>query len=148
MYGLTAHTAGAQQSLGTAGVVPIAVVASQQVVYVQSGIKSSGLAAVLSFFWCGLGQIYTGRIGAGIAMIFCHPVLLLLGYALSLGGCVSAIGATTASEKTTAGGVFMLGLVFLLGALALWIFGIINAYRAAEQTNAYELAGLTSDYEV
>src|SRR4051812_2806707 len=28
--------------------------------------KSAGLAAVLSFLWCGLGQIYNGEVGKGI----------------------------------------------------------------------------------
>jgi TM2 domain-containing membrane protein YozV len=31
--------------------------------------KSSGLAAVMSFFWSGLGQIYTGQIAKGILMM-------------------------------------------------------------------------------
>jgi FtsH-binding integral membrane protein len=71
-------------------------------------------------------------------MMFGHPVLLLLGYVLSFGGCVSAIGAATAHEKTTAGGLLIFGIILLVGALALWIFGIVNAYRAAEQANSYE----------
>jgi hypothetical protein len=36
---------------------PPTVLPSPKVIVVQGGIKSSGLAAVLSFFWCGLGQI-------------------------------------------------------------------------------------------
>jgi hypothetical protein len=35
-----------------------------QVVYVQA--KNPGLAALLSFFYTGLGQIYNGQIGKGI----------------------------------------------------------------------------------
>jgi hypothetical protein len=31
--------------------------------------KSSGLAVVLSFFWSGLGQLYTGQIAKGIIMM-------------------------------------------------------------------------------
>ena len=30
---------------------------------------SPGVAAVLSFFWCGLGQIYNGQIGKGLLMM-------------------------------------------------------------------------------
>src|SRR5579859_5896279 len=38
--------------------------------------KSSGLAAVMSFFWSGLGQIYTGQIGKGIVMMIFYPILI------------------------------------------------------------------------
>jgi hypothetical protein len=48
---------------------PPTVLPRPQVIVVQGGIKSSGLAAVLSFFWCGLGHIYVGRIGKGIALM-------------------------------------------------------------------------------
>ena len=95
-----------------------------QVIVVQSGIKSSGLAAVLSFFWCGLGQVYLGQIGTGVALMLGHPVMLLLGFALTFGGCLSQTGGT-----------FALGLAFLVIAVAMWIFGMTNAYRTAEQAN-------------
>jgi len=32
-------------------------------------MKNSGLAAVLSFFFTGLGQIYNGQIGKGVVLI-------------------------------------------------------------------------------
>jgi len=70
---------------------------------VQGGIKSSGLAAVLSFFWCGLGQVYLGQFGTRIALMLGPPVMLFLGLALTFRGCLS-----------DAGGAFALGLIFLL----------------------------------
>jgi hypothetical protein len=99
-----------------------------QVIVVQSGIKSSGLAAVLSFFWCGLGQVYTGQIGTGIVLMLGYPVMILFGFALVFGGALSQTGGT-----------LILGLIFLLIALALWIFGMVNAYHAAERTNQQDL---------
>lgn len=87
-----------------------------QVIVVQGGIKSSGLAAVLSFFWCGLGHIYVGQIGTGIALMLGYPVMLFFGFMLTLGGAMSQTG-----------GLFMLGLIFLLIALAMWIFGMTNS---------------------
>jgi ribosomal protein L40E len=36
-----------------------------QVQYVATSSVNAGLAAVLSFFWCGLGHIYAGKIGKG-----------------------------------------------------------------------------------
>lgn len=41
-------------------------------------IKNPGLAAVLSFFWAGLGQIYNGQIGKGLALMVIDVVNFLL----------------------------------------------------------------------
>jgi len=38
--------------------------------------KSPGIAAVLSFFWTGLGQIYNGEIGKGILLIVVQVINL------------------------------------------------------------------------
>ena len=100
-----------------------------QVVVVQSGIKSSGLAAVLSFFWCGLGHIYLGHFGTGIALMIGYPVMPWFGFGLALGGALSG-----------AGGAAGLGSIFLLIALAMWIFGMVDAYRTAERINQQDLA--------
>ena len=102
--------------------------------------KSSGLAAVLSFFWCGLGQIYNGQIGKGLAMMAAHPILLVLGLMISFfGGCSTAAVATTPDERGAAGAVFLLGLLLLSAAFALWVFGMVNAYRSAERANQQQV---------
>jgi len=106
--------------------------------------KSSGLAAVLSFFWCGLGQVYTGDIGKGVVMMLGHPLLLVLGFTFTFGGCLSAAGAATEDARGAAGGVLLFGLFLLLGALALWIFGMVNAYRTAERANQRRFARIYS----
>jgi TM2 domain-containing membrane protein YozV len=129
MWGVTAPN----QTVRAAS--PPTVLPRPHVIVVQGGIKSSGLAAVLSFFWCGLGQVYTGRIGTGIALMPGYPALLLFGFALTFGGCLSAATAKTEPEQSSAGGVLLLGLVFFLAALGLWIFGMVNAYRTAERAN-------------
>jgi len=69
--------------------------------------KSSGLAAVLSFFITGLGQIYNGEIFKGIILMLIQLVN----------------GALT---------VILIGYLFLP---IVWLYGIINAYRAAERYN-------------
>jgi hypothetical protein len=53
-----------------------------------------------------------------------YPVMLFFGLALAFGGAFSQTGGT-----------FLLGLIFLLIALALSIFGMVNAYRTAERAN-------------
>lgn len=69
--------------------------------------KSAGLAAVLSFFISGLGQIYNGQILKGII------ILLIQG----LNGLLTVI---------------LIGYVFLP---IVWLFAIIDAYRSAEKIN-------------
>ncbi|HKN01550.1 MAG TPA: zinc-ribbon domain-containing protein [Candidatus Binataceae bacterium] len=76
-------------------------------VVVVAELKSPGLAAVLSFLWCGLGQIYNGQIGKGI--------VVMVVYAIS---------------------AFMIHLLIgLLTTPVLWIWGMVDAYRTAERIN-------------
>jgi len=70
-------------------------------------MKNPGVAAVLSFFICGLGQIYNGQIMKGLIMMICYFIAWLLTYIL--------IG-------------------FLIAPL-LWIWGMYDAYRTAERFN-------------
>lgn len=69
--------------------------------------KNPGLAAVLSFFITGLGQIYNGQIGKGIVCALVY---------------FACWGLTA----------IVIGWVFLL---PLWIWGIFDAYRTAEGLN-------------
>jgi len=79
----------------------------QQRIVVMRPAKSPGVAAVLSFFICGLGQIYNGQIGKGIAMI--------IAYLISWSLCVFVIGFITTP--------------------VLWIWGMIDAYNTADRIN-------------
>jgi TM2 domain-containing membrane protein YozV len=89
-----------------AGVAP-----ARQIIVVSE--KSPGLAAVLSFFWAGLGQIYNGEISKGI--------VLIIAYAISCGLMALAVGFFTTP--------------------VLWIYGMVDAYRTAEKFNATLRAG-------
>ena len=77
-----------------------------QVILVRAG-KSAGLAAVLSFFWAGLGQIYNGQIAKGIVFMFLQVINVLL----------------------------MFVLVGFLTWPVIWIWGIVDAYGTAERLN-------------
>ncbi len=81
--------------------------AHPQIVIMKSA-KSPGVAVILSFFWCGLGQIYNGQIGKGIIMMICYFVSCLL--------------------------IFV--LIGLLSTPILWIWGMVDAYSTAERLNA------------
>jgi TM2 domain-containing membrane protein YozV len=80
---------------------------SARVVVVRSA-RSPGAAAVLSFFWCGLGQIYNGQIGKGIGMMIAYFISAILIYLL----------------------------IGLITTPILWIWGMIDAYNTAERLNA------------
>ena len=75
-------------------------------------LKNPGLAAVLSFLYCGLGQIYNGQIGKGIGFI--------VGYFISLALMFVIIGFITTP--------------------ILWIWGMVDAYKVAERINLQEKA--------
>jgi len=69
--------------------------------------KNPGLAAVLSFFYMGLGQVYNGQIAKGIAFIVTYTISLIL----------------------------MLLLIGFITTPILFIWGIVDAYRSAERIN-------------
>ncbi len=69
--------------------------------------KSPGVAAVLSFLYAGLGQIYNGQFGKGIVFIILCTFSLLL--------CAVFIG--------------------FLPAPIIWIWGMIGAYQSAQAIN-------------
>ncbi|MGA1975368.1 MAG: zinc-ribbon domain-containing protein [Conexivisphaerales archaeon] len=75
---------------------------------VAEPLKNPGIAAVLSFFFPGLGQIYNGQIGKGIAFILVGIVCVVL--------VIVLIG-------------------FLLVPLW-WIYNIYDAYKSAQRINA------------
>lgn len=70
-------------------------------------MKNPGVAAVLSFFITGLGQIYNGQIAKGVLFIIIQAVNLLLMYVI--------VGFITFP--------------------ILWIWGMVDAYRTAEKIN-------------
>ena len=69
--------------------------------------KNPGLAAVLSFFYCGLGQIYNGQIAKGIGLIVIYSISWLL----------------------------ILLVIGLITTPLLWIYGMWDAYKSAERIN-------------
>lgn len=70
-------------------------------------MKNPGVAAVLSFLICGLGQIYNGQIGKGIGFFIAAGVSGLL--------CTVVIG-------------------FILLPIV-WIYNIYDAYKTADRLN-------------
>lgn len=84
--------------------------------------RDPGIAAVLSFFVCGLGQMYNGQIGKGLLM-------------LAAFAAVVALTALAAAAEST------LCLLTGAGAAGLWIFGIVDGKDAALRTHHLEEPG-------
>ena len=79
--------------------------------------KNPGLAAVFSFFYMGLGQIYNGQIAKGIVFIVAYSISWLLTFIV--------IGFITTP--------------------ILFIFGMYDAYRSAEKIN-FDIARRTTGH--
>ncbi len=76
--------------------------------------KNPSIAAVLSFFWMGLGQVYNGQIAKGVAFIVAYAVSWVL----------------------------MFVVIGLITTPILWIYGMYDAYKSAEKVN-YDIARRT-----
>ena len=74
---------------------------------IRSSMKSPGLAAVLSFFFMGLGQIYNGQIIKGIIFIILYSISI----------------------------VSMAVIIGFITTPLLWILGMVDAYMTAEKIN-------------
>ena len=81
-------------------------------------LKNPGLAAVLSFFFMGLGQIYNGQIAKGILFIVLYTVSALL----------------------------MLILIGFLTTPLMWIYGMWDAYKSAEKINMQISGGQSGSF--
>jgi len=70
-------------------------------------MKNSGVAAVLSFFFSGLGQIYNGQIAKGVLFIVIQAINLFL----------------------------MFILIGFITYPIVWIWGMVDAHKTAEKMN-------------
>ena len=109
--------------------------------------KSSGVAIILSFIWTGLGQLYAGQIGRGIAFVIITPIIwgfawgagLLGAFAGCVGGVdsfVSSLSHTRSAGHSVNVGFGLAGLIALLVAVAWWVWGMVDAKRLCELHNA------------
>ena len=70
--------------------------------------KNSGLAAILCFFYGGLGQIYNGQIAKGLLIMVLQVINIFL--------------------------IFVYGIGFITGG-AVWVWAIYDAYQTALELN-------------
>lgn len=92
-------------------------------------VRNPGLAAVFSFLFNGLGQLYNGQIIKGLAIIFISILNMLIFIAGSiLIGLWVLNKVVFASQLAWGLALFCIGLFFIC---ALGIYSILDAYRVA-----------------
>jgi len=95
----------------------------------QDRISRAGIAAVLSFVFNGLGQLYNGQIFKGLGIIFLSAISMLV---LIIGAILFGfwlIGKVIFSGQALLGiSLFFMGLVLVC---LLGIYSIADAYRLA-----------------
>jgi TM2 domain-containing membrane protein YozV len=109
------------------------MIAPNQVIARQ---KNPGLAVLLSFFWCGLGQIYNGEIPKGVVLMVLYTPCVWFGITSTFAGLLAYIGGDMADQQNAAGGSpLLIGLVSLFLGGFLSLYAIVNAYRKAGAIN-------------
>jgi TM2 domain-containing membrane protein YozV len=110
--------------------------------------KNPGEAAVLSFLWTGLGQIYNGQLAKGIVTAVIYP----LAFYVFVGGVAAVIELGLLPPEARefegivrreivglpppeAGGPRLWHWAMVVGPVAFWVWGIVDAHRTAEQIN-------------
>jgi len=100
-------------------------------VFETSGKSHPGTAAVLSFVFNGLGQLYNGQIFKGLTIIFISSISLLV---LIIGSILIGFWLT---GKIIAGKALYWGIaLFLTGLISICILGIysiLDAYGTASK---------------
>jgi len=95
----------------------------------QDRISHPGVAAVLSFIFNGLGQLYNGQIFKGLLIIFLSSLGMLV---LIMGSIIIGfwlLGKIISVKALICGLVlFFMGLVFIC---VLGIYSIVDAYQPA-----------------
>ena len=102
------------------------------VVFAPQG-KFAGLAAVLSFFYLGLGQIYNGQIIKGVVLMIVPTCIWIV---VLVGGLLASI--SLANIGPYLGALATVGV----GVLGVWVWGMIDAYNTAETINRKHLRSL------
>jgi len=87
--------------------------------------KSTGAAALLSVLWPGLGQLYVGRVGRGLALMMSQLILIMAGAFFTVVGTLfGGLGGGIGS-----------GIIFYIAIFALWAWNIFDAYKNANVYN-------------
>ena len=93
--------------------------------------KSPSVAVLLSLLWCGLGQIYNGNIGKGVLLMMVYPICIVISWF----GIFALIRTAPATDLHSIAKL-LIAMVASSAAPALWIDGMVGAFRTARRINA------------
>ena len=93
--------------------------------------KNPGVAAVLSFIFNGLGQLYNGELAKGLTLIFFSGLSMLIFILGSVFIGLWLLGKIIFGKELLLGLVlFCLGLIFIC---VIGVYSILDAYRVASR---------------
>jgi len=99
--------------------------------------KNPGVAAILSFFWPGLGQIYNGQIAKGIGIMFALAILGIV--TVPLLSYTSHWIVALLHNPENVPGTRWIWILLTIGLTAfffiIWFSQIISAYKKAVKIN-------------
>ena len=93
--------------------------------------KRPGVAVLRSFLWCGLGQIYNGNIGKGVLLMMLYPISIVISWF----GIFALIKTAPATGPHSIAKL-LIAVLASSAAPALWIDGMVGAFRTARRINA------------
>jgi len=97
----------------------------------ENKISHEGLAAVFSFVFNGLGQLYNGQIFKGLTIIFLSSISMLVFIIGAILIGLWLMGKWITPPQAIFGGIlFSISLVFIC---VLGIYSIVDAYRVASK---------------
>jgi len=105
---------------------------------IQIRDKSAGIAALLSFFFVGVGQIYAGKIARGLLLMFVGFALYAFTLVATVAFASELYDAGTFDDLVgVAAGVVLVSLIVMVCYIILWVWNIFDAYKLANKYNDF-----------
>ncbi len=97
--------------------------------------KNTGIAAVLSFFYPGLGQIYNGQILKGFLFLAIQTILVFIAiFIVFFGGLAVLFGIATGMQGGYLAGYGLFVTIGVVSNIILRIYVVYDAYNTAKRT--------------
>lgn len=109
---------------------------SNRVVYSE---RNPGVAVLLSFLIPGIGSLYAGKIGKGIAILLVNIASWIVGMLLAVLVAVVMTGGETTDAAVAAGTVIMFTIISVVPLVA-WVYSMFAAYADTKEYNEYLFA--------
>lgn len=102
-------------------------------------MRNPGVAAVLSFFWPGVGQIYNGELAKGLVLFFLQPfIIAACGATLFLLVPLIFVGVSQVQPVLAVIASSVIGALAIGFPAFVWVGSMYDAYINAERFNEYD----------